>query len=107
MAWLVLVLSGALEAVWAAALHRAFQTSGRRRVACITLFLVSVTASTGGLAIAMQSIPTGTAYAVWVGVGVVLTSAYAIAIGAERPTVLRLLLLSGIAACVVGLKVGA
>ncbi|MCU1634286.1 MAG: QacE family quaternary ammonium compound efflux transporter [Micrococcaceae bacterium] len=107
MAWLVLVFSGALEAVWAAALHRTSQTSGRRRFACITLFLVSVTASTGGLAIAMQSIPTGTAYAVWVGVGVVLTSAYAIIIGAERPTVVRLLLLSGIAACVVGLKVAA
>ncbi|RJT75729.1 QacE family quaternary ammonium compound efflux SMR transporter [Arthrobacter cheniae] len=107
MAWLILVFSGALEAVWAAALHRAFRTSGRRRFASSTLFLVSVTASTGGLAIAMQSIPTGTAYAVWVGVGVVLTSAYAIAIGAERPTVVRLLLLSGIAVCVVGLKVAA
>lgn len=105
MAWLVLVLSGALEAVWAAALHRAFQTSGRHRLVSIVLFLVSVTASTGGLAIAMQSIPTGTAYAVWVGIGVVLTSTYAIAIGAECPTVLRLLLLTGIAACVVGLKV--
>jgi quaternary ammonium compound-resistance protein SugE len=105
VAWWVLVLSGALEAVWAAALYRAFQTSGRRRLASAALFLVSVTASTGGLAIAMQSIPTGTAYAVWVGVGVILTSAYAIAIGAERPTAVRLLLLSGIAACVVGLKV--
>jgi quaternary ammonium compound-resistance protein SugE len=58
-----------------------------------------------GLAIAMQSIPTGTAYAVWVGVGVVLTSAYAIVTRAERPTAARLLLLTGIAACVVGLKV--
>jgi quaternary ammonium compound-resistance protein SugE len=53
----------------------------------------------------MQSIPTGTAYAVWVGVGVVLTSAYAIVTRAERPTAARLLLLTGIAACVVGLKV--
>ena len=58
-----------------------------------------------GLAIAMQSIPTGTAYAVWVGVGVVLTSAYAMITKAERPTTARLLLLTGIAACVVGLKV--
>jgi quaternary ammonium compound-resistance protein SugE len=81
MPWLILILSGALEAVWAAALHRAFQASGRRRIGPAALFLVSVAASTGGLAIAMQSIPTGTAYAVWVGVGVVLTSAYAIAPG--------------------------
>jgi quaternary ammonium compound-resistance protein SugE len=41
---------------------------------------------------------------VWVGVGVVLTSAYAIVAKVERPTAARLLLLAGIAACVVGLK---
>jgi quaternary ammonium compound-resistance protein SugE len=105
MSWLILLASGALEAVWAAALHRAFQSTGLRRIAAAALFLVSVTASTAGLAIAMQSIPTGTAYAVWVGVGVVLTSAYAITTKVERPTAARLLLLSGIAACVVGLKV--
>jgi len=105
MSWLILILSGALEAVWAAALHRTFQASGRRQLAPALLFLVSVLASMAGLAIAMQSIPTGTAYAVWVGVGVVLTSAYAIITKAERPTTARLLLLTGIAACVVGLKV--
>ena len=105
MSWLILILSGALEAVWAAALHRTFQASGRRLVAPATLFLAAVLASMAGLAIAMQAIPTGTAYAVWVGVGVVLTSAYAIATRAERPTAARLLLLTGIAACVVGLKV--
>ena len=105
MSWLILVLSGALEAVWAAALHRAAQASGKRRIAPVILFAVSVAASTGGLALAMQTIPTGTAYAVWVGVGVVLTSAYAMASKVERPTAARLFLLSGIAACVVGLKV--
>lgn len=105
MSWLILILSGALEAVWAAALHRAFQAAGRRRIASAALFLVSAAASTGGLALAMQSIPTGTAYAVWVGIGVVLTSAYAMASRVERPTAARLLLLSGIAVCVVGLKV--
>ncbi|MDR6506881.1 SMR family transporter [Arthrobacter oryzae] len=105
MSWLILILSGALEAVWAAALHRTAQAKGRRRVLPAAIFLVSVIASTGGLAIAMQSIPTGTAYAVWVGVGVVLTSAYAIITKVERATTARLLLLGGIAACVVGLKV--
>lgn len=105
MSWFILVLSGALEAVWAAALHRAGQSSGWRRVAPALLFVLALAASTGGLALAMQSIPIGTAYAVWVGVGVVLTSAYAIALKVERPTPFRLLLLSGVAACVVGLKV--
>ncbi|CAN7556153.1 MULTISPECIES: DMT family transporter [unclassified Arthrobacter] len=105
MSWLILILSGALEAVWAAALHRTSQAKGRRRVLPAAVFLVSVIASTGGLAIAMQSIPTGTAYAVWVGVGVVLTSAYAMVTKVERATAARLLLLAGIAASVVGLKV--
>lgn len=105
MSWLIRILSGTLEAAWAAALHCASHTSGRQRLIPAALFLASVTASTGGLAIAMQSIPTGTAYAVWVGVGVVLTSTYAIITRVERPAGARLLLLSGIAACVVGLKV--
>jgi quaternary ammonium compound-resistance protein SugE len=105
MSWLILVLSGALEAVWAAALHRTAQAKGRGRLLPGTVFLVSVLASTGGLAIAMQSIPTGTAYAVWVGVGVVLTSAYAMASKVEPATLGRILLLGGIVVCVAGLKV--
>ncbi|XTR50999.1 DMT family transporter [Pseudarthrobacter sp. So.54] len=104
MSWLILILSGSLEAVWAAALHRTSQVSGRRRIKPAAIFLVSVLASTGGLAIAMQSIPTGTAYAVWVGVGVVLTSAYAMATKVEPATGGRILLLGGIVACVAGLK---
>ena len=105
MSWLILILSGSLEAVWAAALHRTFQAAGRRRLAPALLFLASVLGSMAGLAFAMQTIPTGTAYAVWVGVGVILTSSYAMLTKAERPTAARLLLLTGIAACVVGLKV--
>jgi quaternary ammonium compound-resistance protein SugE len=107
MPWLILILSGALEAVWAAALHRTFQAQGRRRIVPLLVFLTSAAASTAGLAVAMRSIPPGTAYAVWVGVGVVLTSAYAIITKVERPTAARLLLLTGIAACVVGLKAAA
>jgi quaternary ammonium compound-resistance protein SugE len=105
MSWFILIFSGALEAVWAAALHRTSQTTGRRRLVPFLVFLVSLAASTGGLAVAMQSIPTGTAYAVWVGVGVVLTSGYAIVTKVERATAARILLLGGIAACAAGLKV--
>jgi quaternary ammonium compound-resistance protein SugE len=104
MSWLILILSGSLEALWAAALHKTAQATGRRRIAPGAVSLVAVLASTGGLAIAMQSIPTGTAYAVWVGVGVVLTSAYAMVSKAEPATAARILLLGGIVACVAGLK---
>ena len=102
MPWLILIFSGALEAVWAAALHR---SKGFRHPAAFRRFPGAVIASTGGLAIAMQTIPTGTAYAVWVGVGVVLTATYAMVTKVERATTARLLLLAGIGACVVGLKV--
>ncbi len=95
MSWLILILSGSLEAVWAAALHRTAQATGRRRIAPTAVFLVSVLASTGGLAAAMQSIAPGTAYAVWVGVGVLLTSAYAMATKVEPATTARILLLAG------------
>lgn len=104
MSWIILIAAGSLEAVWAAALHRTSQATGRRRLLPGALFLVSVLASTGGLAIAMQTIPTGTAYAVWVGVGVVLTSAYAMATRVEPASAARILLLGGIVGCVAGLK---
>lgn len=105
MPWVILILSGALEAVWAAALHRMGQTTGRSRVVQAGVFVAALLASMGGLAIAMQSIATGTAYAVWVGVGVVLTSAYAMVTRVEPATAMRVLLLGGIVACVAGLKV--
>jgi quaternary ammonium compound-resistance protein SugE len=57
-----------------------------------------------GLAFAMRSIPLGTAYVVWVGIGAVLTVAYSMASGAESMSLARLLLLAGIVGCVVGLK---
>lgn len=57
-----------------------------------------------GLSYAMREIPVGTAYAVWVGIGAVLTAAWAIATKKERPTVLKVILLIALIACVVGLK---
>ncbi len=58
----------------------------------------------GGLAYAMRSIPLGTAYAVWVGIGAVLTVGYGMATGAEPVSLARVLLLAGIVGCVIGLK---
>lgn len=101
MPWIVLVASGVLEAVWATALDR---TQGFTRLVPTVVFAVSVTASMGGLAWAMRSLPVGTAYAVWVGIGASLTAAYAMATGQEAFSVVRVLLLFGIVACVVGLK---
>ncbi|MBB2923059.1 multidrug efflux SMR transporter [Cellulomonas cellasea] len=102
MSWLVLVLSGVLEAVWATALGR---SEGLTRWVPTVVFAVALVLSMGGLAYAMRELPTGTAYAVWVGVGAALTVAWAMATGAEPVSLVRVLLLLGIVGCVVGLKV--
>jgi quaternary ammonium compound-resistance protein SugE len=101
MAWLVLVLSGMLEAVWATALGR---SDGLTRPGPSALFLVALAGSMAGLGWAMRSIPIGTAYAVWVGIGAVLTAGYAMAAGGEPASPLRIALLLGIVGCVIGLK---
>ena len=101
MAWLVLVLSGGLEAVWAVALGR---SEGFSRPAPTVVFAVAVTLSMAGLAWAMRTLPTGTAYAVWVGIGASLTVAHGMVTGAEPVSVARLLLIAGLVGCVIGLK---
>ena len=102
MAWVILVLSGMLEAVWATALGK---SQNFRRLWPTLIFAAGIVLSMTGLAVAMQSIPVGTAYAVWVGIGAVLTAAYAMLFGGEKATVIKVLLLLGVVGCVVGLKV--
>ena len=102
MSWLVLVLSGVLEAVWATALGR---SDGLTRPVPTGVFVVALSLSMAGLAYAMRELPVGTSYAVWVGIGAALTVAYAMWSGHEPVSALRLLLLAGIVGCVVGLKV--
>ncbi|BBZ10264.1 DMT family transporter [Mycobacterium branderi] len=101
MAWLVLVVSGALEAVWATALNR---SDGFSRLAPSLVFAVSLTLSMAGLAFAMRSLPTGTSYAVWVGIGAALTVAYAMLTGDEAASLVKIALITGVVGCIVGLK---
>ncbi len=101
MYWLVLVLSGVLEAVWATALGG---SDGFTRLAPTVVFAVSLAASMAGLAYAMRGLPIGTAYAVWVGIGAALTAGYAMWTGQEAASLVRVLLLAGIIGCVIGLK---
>lgn len=101
MAWIVLVLSGALEAVWAVALDR---SEGLTRLGPSVAFLAALAASMAGLAYAITSLPVGTAYAVWVGIGATLTVAYSMATGEEAVTVVKIALLVGLMGCVAGLK---
>ncbi|GAB6987797.1 DMT family transporter [Nocardioides pyridinolyticus] len=102
MAWVVLVVAGALEAVWAVALGR---SEGFTRLAPTALFLAAMTASMAGLAYAMRTLPVGTSYAIWVGIGAALTVAFSMAIGEETVSITKIALLVGLVGCVVGLKI--
>lgn len=101
MAWLVLLVSGVLEAVWAVALGR---SEGFTRLAPTLVFLVGIVLSMGGLAYAMRTLPLGTSYAVWVGVGATLTVAYGMVTGDESVSPVKILLMLGLVGCIIGLK---
>lgn len=101
MAWVILVISGVLEAVWATAMGK---SEGFSRLSPSIVFAVAIVASMAGLAYAMRALPVGTAYAVWVGIGAVLTVVYAMAAGDEPTSVLKLAFLAMIIGGVVGLK---
>ncbi|MFD9698886.1 DMT family transporter [Lentzea sp. NPDC059081] len=94
MYWGVLLGSAVLEAVWATALSEE----------AYVLFLVAATLSMVGLSFAMRKIPVGTAYAVWVGIGAALTVTWAMITGGEAVSVWKIVFLTGIIACVIGLK---
>ncbi len=101
MSWIVLAVSGVLEAVWATALGR---SDGFTRLVPALVFAVSVTLSMTGLAYAMRELPVGTSYAVWVGIGASLTVAYAMISGDESASVVKVMLIAAIVAAVAGLK---
>jgi quaternary ammonium compound-resistance protein SugE len=101
MSWLVLAISGVLESIWATALGK---SEGFTKIVPSLVFVGALGTSMAGLAYAMRSLPTGTAYAVWVGIGAVLTVVYAIAVGDESAPVLKVVFLMMIIAGVVGLK---
>jgi quaternary ammonium compound-resistance protein SugE len=101
MAWIALLVSGVLETVWAAALS---QSRGFTRLVPSVVFGVALVLSMVGLAYALRTIPVGTGYAIWVGIGAVGTAAYGIVALGESASVARLLCLVAIVAGVVGLK---
>jgi quaternary ammonium compound-resistance protein SugE len=102
VSWIVLVVAGALEAVWATALGRSESFS---RLGPSLVFAVALVGSMLGLAFAMRELPVGTAYAVWVGIGAVLTVVWAMAAGAEPASAAKVVFLAMIVGGVVGLKV--
>ena len=104
MAWFWLILGGAFEVGFTTALR---YVDGFRNVPWTIAFLVSVTLSMGLLELASRTIPMGTAYAVWGGIGAVGTVIVGMAFYNEPTTTIRIMLIFGIVACIAALKLTA
>ena len=104
MAWFYLILGGVFEVGFTTALRF---VDGFKNVPWTIAFLVSVTLSMALLELASRSIPMGTAYAVWGGIGAVGTVLVGMAFFSEPTTTIRLLLILGIVACIAALKLTA
>lgn len=101
MAWALLVLGGFFEVGFTTCLRF---VDGFRNIPWTLGFLASVTLSMGLLEAASRSIPLGTAYAVWGGIGALGTVIVGIVWFDEPATLVRLLLILGLIACIAGLK---
>ncbi len=101
MAWLLLVLAGLFEVGWAIGLK---YTDGFTRPWPTVGTVAAMVISLGLLGLAMKTLPVGTAYAVWVGVGAVGTAILGIVLFAEPANAGRLVSLGLIVAGIVGLK---
>ncbi len=101
MAWVVLVLSGLMESVWAVSLAA---SRGFTRPAPTVVFVVALVLSMAGLAYALRSVPVGTGYAVWVGIGAAGTALFGMIRLGEPVTVARIVCLVLIIAGVIGLR---
>ena len=104
MAWTMLVFAGLLEIGWAVGLK---YTDGFTRWLPSGLTIVAMAGSMWLLALALRSIPIGTAYAVWTGIGAAGTAMLGIVLFAEPATALRLASIGLIVAGIAGLKLAA
>ncbi len=101
MAWLVLLMAGVFEVVWAVGLKYA---EGFTKPLASTVTVIGMVVSVGLLSIALKSIPLGTGYAVWTGIGAVGTALAGMMLFGESRATMRLVCMAMIVAGIVGLK---
>jgi quaternary ammonium compound-resistance protein SugE len=102
MAWFYLFLAGLLEIGWSIGLK---YTHGFTRPLATVLTVTSMAASVGLLGLALRTLPIGTAYAIWTGIGTVGTVVLGIVLFGEAATAARLACIALILAGIIGLKV--
>ncbi|EAQ34626.1 SugE-like protein, probable drug efflux protein [Nitrobacter sp. Nb-311A] len=101
MAWFILFLAGLMEVGWAIGLK---YTEGLTRLVPSVLTLTAMAISMGLLGLALKTLPIGTAYAVWTGIGAVGTAILGIVLFGDPATMARLACIGLIVAGIAGLK---
>ncbi|MBK4114852.1 quaternary ammonium compound efflux SMR transporter SugE [Pluralibacter gergoviae] len=104
MSWLILIIAGLLEVVWAVGLK---YTHGFSRLMPSVITLVAMVASMALLSWAMKTLPVGTAYAIWTGIGAVGAAIPGILLLGESASPARLVSLLLIVCGIIGLKLSA
>ncbi len=104
MSWILLTIAGLFEVAFAFCLGKAKETTGNEMYLWYAGFLVALTLSMALLVKATQTLPIGTAYAVWTGIGAAGTVLVGIFVFREPTTFLRLFFLTTLIISVVGLK---
>lgn len=104
MNWIILIIAGLFEVAFAFCLGKAKETTGNELYLWYAGFIVTLTISMALLIKATQTLPIGTAYAVWTGIGAVGTVLVGILIFKEPATFLRLLFITTLIGSIVGLK---
>lgn len=102
MAWSMLFVAGLLEIGWAIGLK---YTEGFTRLVPSVLTIISMIASVALLGLSLKTLPVGTAYAVWTGIGSVGTAIFGIWLFGDPATALRIACIGLIVAGIIGLKV--
>lgn len=104
MNWIILVIAGLFEVAFAFCLGKAKTSSGNEMYLWYVGFLVTLSFSMGLLIKATQTLPIGTAYAVWTGIGAIGTVLVGILVFKEPATIWRLFFLTTLIGSIIGLK---
>ena len=104
MNWIILIIAGLFEVAFAFCLGKAKETAGNEKYFWYIGFIVTVSVSMGLLIRATQTLPIGTAYAVWTGIGAVGTVIVGIFVFKEPVTFLRLFFITTLIGSIIGLK---
>ena len=101
MAWMILVLAGLLEIGWAIGLK---YSAGFTRLVPSVLTAISMVGSVVMLGLALRTLPLGTAYAIWTGIGTVGTAIFGIMVLGEPASAARIACIALIVSGILGLK---